>query len=466
MSKESILLPYQIRYLNDHSRVKIVEKSRRIGGTYMQAYEDVEDIVAKREYTPGRPVKRVYFSSKDAEAGKDYIEYCGHWAKLFNVAASKPTEEVIDEETGVLATVIKFKDDCRIYSLTSAPTAFNSKGGKIVWDEAALHKAQQAMWSGAQPAALWGYPIRILSTHKGTKTLFYRFVTNTRAGKTGWSLHRIPIQLAVAEGLYDKICGRLTTEQERREWLDQARRDAIIESIWQEDYCCNPQDSTTAWITYEDLAACEKVNLIVKLENLAKLGDLYLGWDVARTSDLSVIHIAEKIGPLKVTRFIKRFENATFREQKHFFSQVMALPNLRRACIDESGIGKQLAEEARDQYGQYRVEPVNFSNSTKEDLAIGARQAVQDREAWVPAEDDTFRESVHNICKDKTASGNVRFDADRTDETGHGDDFWAWALAIHAAGKPTGTPWALTAPAGAIISAYNDFAEPLDLRHY
>ena len=141
----SYFLPYQVRWLEDAAPIKVWEKSRRIGATYTQAYEDVRDIVTRREYTPGRPVKRVYFSSKDEEAGKEYIEYCKRYAQVFNIVAKDAGVQVIDEKEGVTAKVLEFENGGKILALSSAPTAFNSKGGKIVWDEAALHKDQRQM---------------------------------------------------------------------------------------------------------------------------------------------------------------------------------------------------------------------------------------------------------------------------------------------------------------------------------
>ena len=413
----------------------------------MQSYEDVEDVCIKRQYTPGRPVEKIYFSSKDEDAGKEYIDYCAYWLRAFNAAASKPYEEVIDEKEGVTARVIKLKDGQKIHSLTSAPTAFNSKGGKIVWDEAALHKNQQAMWSGAQPAALWGYPIRILSTHKGKRSLFYRFVQDTVRGKTGWSLHKIPIQLAVAEGLVDKIFSRPTTEEERTAWLEEVRRNCRIEEIWQEDYCCNPQDSTTAYFPYDLLAPVETPDILVPFEQLRFLpGDLYAGWDVARKKDLSVVHIIQKFGPLRLSRFIQRMENAKFSLQYAFADKVMQLPNVRRMCIDQSGMGLPVTERCQDKHGSYRVEGITMTNAVKEDLAVNGKGLVEDRLARLP-DDEIVRESFHAIQKEVTAAGNVRFDADRTDEIGHADDFWAWALAIHAASGGSGDPWVHSIPA-------------------
>jgi phage FluMu gp28-like protein len=55
----------------------------------------------------------------------------------------------------------------------------------------------------------------------------------------------------------------------------------------------------------------------------------------------------------------------------------------------------------------------------------------EDKLVRVPA-DAAVREGLHKVRKIVTAAGNVRFDA-RHDEDGHADEFWALALAYHAA---------------------------------
>ena len=36
-------MPYQVAWLEDNSQIKLYEKSRRIGLTFVQAFEDVRD---------------------------------------------------------------------------------------------------------------------------------------------------------------------------------------------------------------------------------------------------------------------------------------------------------------------------------------------------------------------------------------------------------------------------------------
>ena len=44
-SLDEFFFPYQKRWLQDKSKVKIFEKSRRIGGTWVQSFEDVQNCI-------------------------------------------------------------------------------------------------------------------------------------------------------------------------------------------------------------------------------------------------------------------------------------------------------------------------------------------------------------------------------------------------------------------------------------
>jgi phage FluMu gp28-like protein len=430
-------LGYQLRWLADDSRIKIWEKSRRIGATYVQSFEDVRDIVLKKEYTPGRPVRKVYFTSADESAAKEYIDYCGQWAKMFNIGAKAFGEVVLDSDKKITAMGIEFSNGGKIYALTSNPKRFRSKGGKVVLDEFAWHDDQAGMWKAAKPSAMWGYPIRVLSTHHGQQCLYFRFVQDAKAQKVSWSLHTVTIFDAVADGVADKICGRPLTEDERVEWLYKEYEDCRSEDVWNEEYCCLAIDATTAFVPYETTYLAEAENLLMSLEQLNTLreGDLYAGWDVARKRHFSVLWISQKLGDVRYTRHVKAFSNTRFKIQMDYLDRVMQLKRLRRICIDQTGIGLLLVEQAQDKYGK-KVEGVTFTNANKEELAEFGKSALEDRRARIPP-DQTIRDSFHSVKK-IVVGGNIRFDADATDETGHADHWWAYCLAEMAAKSNAG----------------------------
>ncbi|MFH2012506.1 MAG: terminase family protein [Pseudomonadota bacterium] len=418
-------LPYQERWLKDKSRLKIWEKSRRIGATYVQAYEDVSDCAVQ----PGLPV---WFSSADESAAKEYILYCEQWVKLLDMAARYLGEVVIDSEKDIKTFVVEFANGARINALRSNPKAFRSKGGKVILDEFGFHDDADALWKAAKPCITWGFPMRILSTHNGKQCRYFRMTEDAKQNRGGFALHTTDIFKAVEEGLVDKIHGRLTTKEEREEWLRLEKEACQDEDTWLQEYCCIPVDEATAFLTYDLITSCEANDCIQ--DDYIPSGNTYLGMDIGRKKDLSVIWLVEQVGDVAWTRRAVEIERRPFREQREILFDL--LPHVRRACIDSTGLGMQLAEEAQEAFGTYKVEAVNFTQPVKEELAFGLRRKFEDRTVRIPV-DRNIREDLHSVRKVTTAAGNIRFDAARTDQ-GHADRFWALALAIHAASTPVG----------------------------
>jgi len=421
LAKPSYFLPYQQRWLADSSRLKIVEKSRRIGMTYVQAYEDVKD-AAKAQ----KPVD-VWFSSADESAAREYILYCQHWAKILRIAGDCFAEEIIDRETDMKTFSIRFSTGKRINALSSNPKSFRSKGGKVVLDEFAFHENQEAMWKAALPVITWGYPVRVLSTYNGKGNRYYRLVEEARKTEK-WSLHSTTIIQAVEEGLADRIMGRSLTPIEQQQWVEDLHETVGDEETWQQEYLCNPVDEATAYLTWDLIQACEHPQAGVVEFYEPSHNRCYLGLDIARRRDLSVFWVVELVGDVLWTREVIALKGASFAAQEAEFARLISTYRISRACIDQTGMGEQFSERAIARYGS-RVEGVLFTNSSKADLAMGLRARAEDRLLRIPP-DKAIRESLHSIRKMTTAAGNVRFDADRN-EVGHGDYFWAAALAVH-----------------------------------
>jgi len=83
-----------------------------------------------------------------------------------------------------------------------------------VLDEFAHHDQAIELWKAAKPVTVWGYPIRILSTHNGQQSLFYKLIEEVKSGKLNWNLHTTTIYTAVEQGLVDAIYGEKVSEEE------------------------------------------------------------------------------------------------------------------------------------------------------------------------------------------------------------------------------------------------------------
>lgn len=416
-------LPYQEAYLADRSRLKIVEKSRRIGFTYAQSYEDVRDAA------PAANGMDVWFSSADKSAAEEYIRYCEQWVKLYDMAARNLGEVVLDSENDVKALVIELANGHRINALTSNPRRFRSKGGKVVLDEFAFHDDQRAMRKAAGPSITWGFPMRVLSTHNGDRCLYHEMVAAARKPGSRWHLHTVTLLDAIASGLVDKIKHRPATEEERQEFVAECRDIAGDEESFQEEFMCQPRSSASAWLAWELITACESQNAGVP--QLYTGGNCYVGIDIGRRRDLFVIWVDEIVGDVAWCREIVALKNASFAEQDAALERVMGTYHVVRVCMDQTGMGEKPVEDAQTRYGKHVVEGVLLTGPAKQTIAQILKEAYEDQRTRAPASREV-RESHHAVRRLMTAAGNPRFDADRSDLIGHGDHFWADGLAKHA----------------------------------
>ncbi|ADK84963.1 protein of unknown function DUF264 [Desulfarculus baarsii DSM 2075] len=422
-------LPYQQKWLADDSRLKIAEKSRRIGFTYVQAYEDVRDACR------ADGALDVWFSSADESAAKEYIRYCGQWARLLNVAAQDLGEVALDGDGDVKALVIEFASGKRIHGLSSNPAAFRSKGGKLVLDEFAFHQDPEALWKAAAPIITWGYPARVISTYNGKGNRYARMVADARRGNK-WALHTVTIEDAVAQGLVDRVMGRPATPEEVAAFLADCRDIAGDEETYQQEYMCQPVDEATAWLTWELIAKAQHPD--AGRPELYAGGPAFVGMDIGRRRDLSVIWVVEQVGDVFWTREVISLKNASFARQDAALDGVLARYKVARACLDQTGIGEKPVEDAKTRHGGHLVEGVIFTAQAKQALATTGKQLFEDGRLRIP-EARAIRDSHHAVRKIATAAGNPRFDADRS-EAGHADEFWAHMLALHAAADPA-EPW-------------------------
>lgn len=429
---EKYFMPFQAKWINDRARLRIVEKSRQIGFSYADSYDSVRLVAPKTAKLP------VWVSSRDEIAAKQYLLYCKRWARVLNYAAEDLGEVVVDHEKNLTAYVLRFANELTINCVSSNPDAIASKTGHVKADEFALRKLdlQREVYAIGKPATQWGGQFSIISTHRGVGSLFNQIITDIkeRGNPMGWSLHSVPIQKAVDEGIVEKINAASGENETREQFLARIRRECIDEEQWLQEYCCIPADESTAFITYEMITGCEADSAKKDFAYLEKCTNpIYIGFDVARTTDLSVIDVEEKVGDVFWERMRIEMRGKKFAEQEFELYRLLNLPQVKRCCIDSTGLGMQLAENAVRKFGS-RAEAVRFSGVVKEDLAFPLRAAHEDRTLRY-AKDEKLRADLRGIKKETTASGNIRFVGEAADS--HCDRFWAKALALHA-GKTAG----------------------------
>lgn len=425
------LLPFQARWVNDNSRLKLGEKSRQIGWSWASAY------ACSRRTGRQKAKYDQWVSSRDEMQAKLFIEDCKLWSDVIQIAAKDLGEQIVDPDKKQSAYVIEYANGRRIHSMSSNPDAQAGKRGGRVLDEFALHQDPRKLWSIAYPGITWGGSLEAFSTHRGSHNFFNQLIREVResGNPKKISLHRVTLQDALEQGLLYKLQQKLDPESEvqamdEAQYFEYIRSGCADEESFQQEYMCKPADDDAAFLEYDLIASCE-YSQNVDWE-LIEGRDLYLGVDIGRKKDLTVAWLLERLGDVLYTRAIVRLRNMPKHEQEKIIWPLIA--RCGRTCMDATGLGIGWSDDAQKQFGETRVEAVTFTPKVKEELAYPIRSRMQDRTIRIPY-DPVVRADLRQVTKQVTAAGNIRFTAERSPD-GHADHFWALGLAIHAASSP------------------------------
>lgn len=457
------LTEYQRNWVQDKSRFKIGVVTRQGGKSFGTALEAVLDCVERKTMW-------VFLSAGERQSKELMGKAAMHSRAVGHAVQELESEYWTDKETKYKMLEIVFPNGSRIVGLPANPDTARGWSANILLDEFALHRDSREIWKALFPTVTRGYVIRVISTFKGKTNKFYELFFGAptlqswngrdyefKGEKGGWSKHFVSIHQAVEMGL------ELRDDQGKPCDPEDLRLALNDDDAWGEEYECVPSDEVSAFLTHELISSVENVAasgspewaaLLIKaaeenyrefkrtkiapplplhvLANVVFLGELYAGMDIGRKRDLSVIWLDQKIDNILLPAAIIELRRQPFFIQEQVLHTILARQELRRACIDETGIGAQLTETAQNLYGASRVEGIAFTAESKETLAVGLKQNFEDRGSVIPA-DHTIRNSLHSVKKYATTTKHFRFDAERTEATGHADHFWAKALAVQAA---------------------------------
>jgi phage FluMu gp28-like protein len=461
------LTEYQKRWIEDKSRFKIGMMSRQGGKSFGTSLEAVIDCYEHK-------TKWVFLSAGERQS-RELMSTAAMHARAIGLAVIELEGTFKEGDTEYKQLEIVFPNGSRIIGLPANPATARGHSAHILLDEFAFHKDSRAIWKALFPTVTRGYKIRIISTPMGKKNKFYELWTaktlqtfngvehEVKGERGGWSKHKVDIFDAVAMGLtlVDEDGNEIEPEDLRLALAD--------DEAWHQEYLCEFIDETTAFLTYDLIESVEDVRIdhyphwaeeLVNaaidfheehkseenpppftagreiLADVLFAGDLYLGFDVARRRDMSIIWLDEDSAGVARARAVIDLKKQPFGVQRLVLFSLLRLSRMRRGCIDETGVGMQLAEEALEMFGSHMVEPVTFTPKSKEALANGIKKSFEDQKDRIPAE-TAIRQSLHTVKKVATSAGNFRFDADREETTGHADHFWAKSLAVMARSNPS-----------------------------
>lgn len=425
-------LPYQEKWIRDESRNKLAEKCRRCGLTFAHEYRSVERL-CKQDALYDH-----YVTTRDQGLARLFIRESKSFTGILKVAADDRGEVIVDEKKGYKSYALEAATGRWLYALSSNPDQQAGRPGDRTADEFALHKDQRQLFAIMRPGTKWGGQLSIFSTHRGVKSYFNELVQEVKekGNKKKFSLHTITLVDAVEQGLWIKIRHQLPDDDEQKQWTDdeflQSCRDEMPdEESFNQEYMCVPEDDADSYLTWELIIGVSSL-AIVNIDWRTLPGPFFLGYDVARKKDLSVITLYHQVGTHLIQCADIQLGKMTFSAQQRVLYSLLDDRRIKRACIDATGIGAMMAEQAAEKYGSGRVTEVVFTMGSKQELAIPFKRRFEDKTITI-YDDLKLHADLRSVKKTTTTAGNVIFTAEAGASDGHADRFWSHALAVNAA---------------------------------
>lgn len=451
---------WQDDFIRNRNRYISLLKSRQTGFSFVVA---IKGLV--KALDPARTQYTKQFVSYNEEDAQEKIRY----ARQFYDSIPNRYKKKLIHQT---ATMLEFEDvgsktTSRLISLPCRPP--RGKNGDVCLDEFAIYlpRLSKEIYTAASFCTLRRGCIEVGSTPLGTIGKFYEICTN-RESYPNFDRYFIPWWYAKVMCKDVRGAVQFAKEMETAERVERFGTDRLISLFqnstledFQQECECVFIDSSASYISLELIYAntpgrreediptniekdedyfaakrdveihCFKdADELILNYSPEKYGSpLFMGLDIGRTSDATVFYIIGVINGKKRSVLRHEMRNADFDAQTAVLNKLMENLPIYRCCIDDGGIGRNLAENAHKRYGE-RAELYHFDLQSKEILAMGVRTGLERREYELDNDRD-FHAQIHSIKRTPSSGGSFRYDVERN-EKGHADSFWAWALASYA----------------------------------
>lgn len=455
---------WQDDFIRNRNRYICLLKSRQTGFSFVVA---IKGLV--KALDPARTQYTKQFVSYNEEDAQEKIRY----ARQFYDSIPNRYKKKLVHQT---ATMLEFEDiggktTSRLISLPCRQP--RGRNGDICLDEFSIYlpRLSKEIYTAASFCTLRRGCIEVGSTPLGTIGKFYEICTD-RENYPNFDRYFIPWWYAKVMCKDIRGAVQFAKEMETAERVERFGTDRLISLFknstledFQQECECVFIDSSASYISLELIYANTpgrreedipanfekdedyfnaKRDIEIHCFNNAddlilnyspeKYGSpLFMGLDIGRLFDATVFYIIGIINGKKRSVLRHEMRNADFDSQADVLNRLMENLPIYRCCIDNGGLGWNLAENAHKRYGE-RAESYHFDSHSKEVLAMGVRTGLERREFELENNRD-FHAQIHSIKRTPSSGGSFRYDAERN-EKGHADSFWAWALANHAASAP------------------------------
>lgn len=194
----TILLPYQRKWVADTSRLKIGMMARQVGKTFTTTFEIAEDVV--RAELEGRKTRWVILSRGERQAKEAMEEGLKLHLRAFGAAfESMESDFRLQDNISVKQLEVATKGGSRVTALPSNPDTARGFSANVFLDEFAFHPESYKIWAAIYPViSKPGLKLRVTSTPNGRGNKFADLISSD---DQSWSRHVVDIHQAIRDGL-------------------------------------------------------------------------------------------------------------------------------------------------------------------------------------------------------------------------------------------------------------------------
>ncbi|MHB1651658.1 MAG: phage terminase large subunit family protein [Desulfitobacteriaceae bacterium] len=436
---------YQRDFLESTDRFQIWLKGRQLGFSFVSAARALARSQNLDDYT-------CIISSYKLEDSKEKIRYA---KQLYDSLPDNYKKRKLTDNTTSLEFISRSGREStgtRIIAQGKGP--IRGKGGKfvdVILDEFAFFGSwDTTVYTSTVPifTRVKHGSLTIISTPLGKAGKFHEIWDNPRKYKNykrrtiywwDFSLLCKDVPRARREALAMHTIQRV--EEFGTEQLHELFNALDLDGFQQEFECAFVDDSTS-YFPLQMVYACvmddegeegksEQDRLMAK--SFKELRDKTLdslggGYDVGRRKDASELVSLEATETAKILRLMDTYKQSDFELQKRELTRFLEIAKPVRLCIDETGLGMNMAEDLKKKHGG-QVEPISFTNASKEAMVIPLHKEFEKGRSGIliPNDRDLISQIVA-IKREVTSTGAFRYSVERN-EKHHGDKFWALALA-------------------------------------
>lgn len=437
-SIEQEFLGYQLRYIYDKTKFRIVRKPVRCGFTYAHSWWSMKRRMLPR---PGGPIREI-FVSKNLKTAAEYMSYLRKWGMGLEKLLPKGT---INLDTWTAENARLPGGNIEIFS--SDPDGFRGVEGDVTLDEIDFHDQQAALYGTSQSRADWipeGQISLFSSRSYNPATWFAQFSEDLfNNPQPNFSLYALNLDDCVKDGLAFKQPGehlRLLdgTEDGKKKCIEAFyafhRNKCPSEEDYRREYFWEATGQSQL-VSPKAYDACTLAGYTVPdaLDDVY-VGDLYVGVDCGRSKDLTAAWVLQQQHDAKGascyrTVCLRTIRNMAFPDQHRLIAPIVTHPRISKGFIDQGAQGRALADSVADVTGSV-VQPFGFSAPRKMDMAERVRAFVQSQRVSLP-NDPLVKADITSMMRKVTEKNQLKYEGQTRDS--HGDRFWALALALEAA---------------------------------